>query len=404
MDEFVLSVTQLNNYVEDKLYSDTLLSDLYLKGELTGVNLKYSNAFFSMKDEGALVECIITDVSLIENLAELKDGETIVARGSASLYKKSGRYRFVVRSFQVAGQGELYRNFLELKEKLSKAGIFDPEHKKRLPPYPVHVGVVTSANGAALRDIMNIAARRNNTVKLSVYGARVQGEGASAEIAHGIRVLNVKGGIDVIIVARGGGSAEDLSVFNTEEIVMAVYHSKLPVISAVGHETDFTLCDFAADVRAPTPSAAAELCIPDKKEILAGIHTFLQKISHLTAIKVDERAYALRVAATTISSLGIRANIDTRTKEIAFNRQRIYDILIKKIEYLKNAASEHSNSIALLNPEDAFKRGYVLVQYQGKPLTSVQKVQKGDELSIRFADGLLTAQVLEKRARDEVGK
>ena len=234
MDEFVLSVSQLNHYVEDKLYSDTLLNDLYLKGELTGVSLKYSNAFFSLKDEGALIECIITDANAVPNLSELKDGETIVARGSVSLYKKSGRYRFLVRSFQVAGQGDLFRVFAELKEKLSRAGIFDAARKKTLPSYPAHIGVVTSANGAALRDIMNVAARRNNTVKLTVYAARVQGEMAPAEIAKGISVLSARSDMDEIIVARGGGSAEDLAAFNTEEVVMAVYRSNLPVVSAVG--------------------------------------------------------------------------------------------------------------------------------------------------------------------------
>jgi exodeoxyribonuclease VII large subunit len=404
MDEYVLTVTQLNNYVEDKLYSDSLLSDLYLKGELTGVSLKYTNAFFSMKDEGALIECIITDAASVLNLSELKDGETVIARGAVSLYKKSGRYRFVVRSFMVAGQGELFRAFTELKDKLSKAGIFDPARKKPLPPYPSRIGIVTSANGAALRDIMNIAARRNNTVKLFVFAARVQGETAPAEIAGGLRVLNARADVDIVIVARGGGSAEDLSAFNAEEVVMAVYNSKLPVVSAVGHETDFTLCDFAADVRVPTPSAAAELCIPDKQEILGAIGATLTVIAHLARKKTDERTYALKAASRAMNSLGIRAGLAARSKEISFNTQRIYDILIKKMERAQNAVSEYKNSIGLLNPEEAFKRGYALVRTQGRPLTSVGEVKINDELSIMLKDGELAARVLEKRARDESGE
>ncbi len=399
MDEFILSVSQLNNYVEDKLYSDSLLSDLYLKGELTGVSLKYSNAFFSMKDESALIECIIPDAASVLNLSELKDGETIVARGAVSLYKKSGRYRMVVRSFFVAGQGVLFRAFVELRDKLAKAGIFDPAHKKSIPPYPSHIGIVTSANGAALRDIMNIAARRNNTVKLSVYAARVQGEAAPAEIAGGLRVLNARPDIDIIIVARGGGSAEDLSAFNAEEVVMAVYNSRLPVVSAVGHETDFTLCDFAADVRVPTPSAAAQLCIPDKQEILGAIGSSLAGIAHLTRAKIDERSYALNAAARAMSSQGIRTGLAARAKEISFNTQRIYDILIKKMEKARSAVSEYKNSIGLLNPEEAFKRGYALVRMHGRPLTTVSGTQKGDEISIMLRDGELAARVLEKRTK-----
>jgi exodeoxyribonuclease VII large subunit len=396
MDEFVLTVSQLNRYVEDKLYSDTLLSDLYLQGELTGVSLKYANAFFSLKDQGALIECIITDVVAVPNLSELKDGETIVARGSVSLYKKSGRYRFVVRSFTVAGRGDLFRAFAELKEKLSRAGIFDEAKKKPLPAYPSHIGIVTSANGAALRDIMNIAARRNNTVKLTVYATRVQGETAPAEIAKGIAVLSAGGDVDEIIVARGGGSAEDLAAFNAEEVVMAVYRSSLPVVSAVGHETDFTLCDLAADVRAPTPSAAAELCIPDKQEILSAVRTAWDLISHRVQARVDERAYALGAAAKAVTSMGIRANLAAYAKEISFNRQRMYDILIKKMDRVQSTLSERTSNIELLNPEEAFKRGYAQVYLKGKPLTSAKAAQKDDEIRLAFLDGSLTARVLEK--------
>lgn len=404
MDDFVLTVTQLNNYVEDKLYSDSLLADMYLKGELTGVNMKYMNAFFSLKDENALVECMIPDVFSVANFAELKDGETIIARGSVTLYKKSGRYRFLVRSFTVAGLGGMYLKLAELKEKLAGQGLFDPAHKRMLPRYPRHIGIVTSATGAAVHDIMNIAARRNNTVKLSVYPARVQGETAPDEIAEGIRYFNLKGGTDIVIVARGGGSAEDLSAFNTEKVVTAVYHSKVPVVSAVGHEIDFTLCDFAADVRVPTPSAAAEICLPDKQEILDTIRSLTGGIAYLVSSKMDERKFAVQSAGKALNLNIIRANLGARSKEISFNRQRIYDILIKKMDLYRSQLSEQTNSITLLNPYEAFKRGYAVVRSRGAVVTSVEQVRENDEITVLLQDGSLSARVVEKRNEHESGK
>jgi exodeoxyribonuclease VII large subunit len=404
MDDFVLTVTQLNNYVEDKLYSDSLLSDLYLRGELTGVNMKYMNAFFSLKDENALIECMIPDVISVPNFADLKDGETIIARGSATLYKKSGRYRFLVRSFTVAGLGDMYLKLTELKEKLSSQGIFDPAHKKMLPRYPRRIGIVTSANGAAVHDIMNIAARRNNTVKLSVYPAKVQGETASDEIVQGIRYFNRMGNADIVIVARGGGSAEDMSAFNTEKVVMAVYDSIIPVVSAVGHEIDFTLCDFAADVRVPTPSAAAEICLPDKQEIQENIMSLVDTISYLVSAKMEDRRFALESAKSSLNLNIIRAKMDVRKKEISFNKQRIYDILLNKMDRYQNQISEYAGSIKLLNPYEAFKRGYAVVRSQGAVVMSIDQVREDDELTVLLKDGSVSARVTGKRCGNESGK
>lgn len=394
MDEFFLTVSQLNHYVEDKLYSDSLLFDLRLRGELTGVNLKYASAFFSLKDENALVECIIPDALTIPNIMDLRDGETIIAHGSVTLYKKSGRYRFLVRSFAKEGQGEMHKRLAELKEKLARQGVFDAERKKPLPTYPAHIGIVTSASGAALHDIMNIAARRNNTVKLTVYPAHVQGENAPYEIAEGIRYFNRTGSAELIIVARGGGSAEDLSAFNTEEVVLAVTHSCLPVVSAVGHETDFTLCDFAADVRVPTPSAAAEMCIPSKQEILDAILAYQSGFTYLLSARLEAAKYGIAAGRRSLNSSLIQANMEMRGKEISFNRRRMYDIVIKKMENLSSRVAERKNSIALLNPYEAFRRGYALVRLHGAPLESVRQAKAGNELSVTLRDGEITARVL----------
>lgn len=389
-----MSVTQLNNYVEDKLYSDSLLFDLRLKGELSGVNLKYASAFFNMKDENALIECIIPDALTVSNIMDLKDGETIIARGSVTLYKKSGRYRFLVRSFTKEGQGDLYRKLAELKEKFAKQGVFDVERKKPLPPYPEHIGIVTSASGAALQDILNIAARRNNTVKLTVYPAHVQGENAPYEIAEGIRYFNREDAVGLVIVARGGGSAEDLSAFNTEEVVWAVYNSQLPVVSAVGHEIDFTLCDFAADIRVPTPSAAAELCIPGKQELLDSIRGYMSGYAYMLASRLEAAEYGIDAGRRSLNAGLIHANLELRVKEIAFNRRRIYDIVINKLETIRSRVAEQKNSIELLNPHEAFRRGYALVRLHGAPLESVRQTKAGDEISITLRDGEFSARVL----------
>ncbi len=394
MDEFVLTVTQLNNYVEDKLYSDSLLFDMRLRGELSGVSLKYTSAFFNMKDENALIECIIPDALSVPNIMDLKDGETVIAKGSVTLYKKSGRYRFLVRSFSKEGQGDQYKKFAELKEKLEKQGVFDAERKKPLPAYPQHIGIVTSASGAALQDIINIAGRRNNTVRLTVYPAHVQGEGAPYEIAQGVRYFSGSVDVDLIIVARGGGSAEDLSAFNTEEVVWAVYQSRLPVVSAVGHETDFTLCDFAADVRVPTPSAAAEMCVPSRQELLDGIRGYMSAYAYQISSRMEAAAYGLHTARRSLNAGLLQANLEMRAQEISFNQRRMYDIVIKKLEALQNGVLERKNSIELLNPHEAFRRGYALVRLNGARLESVRQATAGDEISVGLRDGTFWARIL----------
>ncbi|MEG1858859.1 MAG: exodeoxyribonuclease VII large subunit, partial [Christensenellaceae bacterium] len=254
MDNLIISVHELNTYVSDKLSADPFLEEVWVRGEITDFKFKHNMAYFSLKDEQSIVECMLFNCDeVMQYIEQLYDGQTIVVRGDISVYWKNGKYRIIVKEITFAGMGEMYAKFNILKERLETQGIFAEEHKKALPKIPQKIGIVTSKSGAVIEDIKNIANRRNPLIRLLLYSVKVQGEDAPSEIVKGIEYFNKHTDVDLLIVGRGGGSAEDLFAFNDESVVMAIYHSKIPVISAVGHETDFTLSDMAADLRAPTP-------------------------------------------------------------------------------------------------------------------------------------------------------
>lgn len=397
MDEFVVTVSQLNEYVDDKLYSDSFLRDISVCGELVGVNVKYSNIFFALRDQESVIDCMLSDQESVDNLQELREGEKIIARGSVSIYRKSGRYRLMVRSFRLYGIGEYLQQLERLKQQLLKEGLFDPAHKRALPPYPMHVGVITSASGAVLHDIRTVSARRNPGVKLSLYAARVQGENAAEEICGAIRFYNAHTNADVLILARGGGSVSDLSTFNDEALVRAVYESRIPVVSAVGHETDFTLCDFAADVRAATPSAAAELVIPDRQEILLKMSA--QKASWNTLLQ--KRLYQLKKACEAVGiraqEYALRNSIDQKLKKTDFFRLSVYDILKQKLTAKSYLLERYRAQTELLNPYSSLSRGYAIVFKEDRAVRSAAQIVPGERLMIQFEDGKIAVQAEGKK-------
>ena len=271
----IFSVTQINSYIHRIFESDYALKKIYLKGEVS--NCKYHSSghiYFTLKDEKSTLRCVMFSSVRFKGLAfHLEDGQLIEACGNISVYEQAGTYQLYVRKIELAGAGELYVRYERLKQELAEKGYFDFERKKPLPAYPEKIGIVTALTGAAIEDIRSIARRRNQTVQLYLYPAKVQGEGASAEIARGIRYFD-KAGVDIIIIGRGGGSIEDLWAFNEMPVADAIYEADTPIISGTGHEVDMTIADYCADVRAATPSAACELAIPDMQSVFTKLSNY----------------------------------------------------------------------------------------------------------------------------------
>ena len=275
-----MTVCELNNYIKDVIDNDFMLNNVYIKGEISNFKNHYSgHMYFTLKDEKSLIKCVMFK-SYTSNLDFMpKDGMNVVVLGTVAVFERDGIYQIYVKGMEVDGMGALYTAYEQLKEKLEKEGLFDEKYKKKIPMLPTSIGVVTSKTGAVIRDIINVTTRRYPKVNIKLFPAAVQGKGASSTIVKAIQYFNREKNVDLIIVARGGGSLEDLWPFNEEETARAIFASEIPVISAVGHETDFTIADFVADLRAPTPSAAGELAVPSLDEVIWKIQSTRRRLA-----------------------------------------------------------------------------------------------------------------------------
>ncbi|MEA5004591.1 MAG: exodeoxyribonuclease VII large subunit [Christensenella sp.] len=400
MDELVLSVGELNTYVADKLSGDPFLEEIWVKGEVTDVNMRASTIYFVLRDEQAAIDCMLFDCEDAQRYAEiLAEGQTVLTRGDVSIYRKNGKYRLIVRELQIAGMGELYMRFLQLKEKLQRKGVFDEGRKRPIPKYPKKIGIVTSERGAVIQDIKNIAQRRNPAVKLMLYPVKVQGSDAPQEIVRGMEYFNENTDVDVLIVGRGGGSAEDLMAFNDEEVVMAVYRSRIPVVSAVGHETDYSLCDMAADMRAPTPSAAAELTIPLGDEIAGNLALIRENIERRFWELLDKKEEQ-------ISDYTRRLNREVLVARVSGMQEKLqnYDMQSKTgIKHLYHRLvlqyNNYKNAIDNLSPLSAFERGYSVAMRGENEIRSIGDVSVGDEIRVLLKDGSILAAVKDKEVQ-----
>ena len=279
MDELIVTVSQLNEYISRKLYRDTLMQNIMVQGEITNFKFHTNGAvYFSLKDSISAIPCVMFENTL-HLPQEIDDGKKVIVTASVNFYAREGRLNLSVQKIELTGLGELFLKFEQTKKKLYDEGLFDARHKKPLPMLPKRMGIVTSAAGAAMHDIIQVAKRRFPGIKIDIYPAKVQGEGAAAEIIEGIAYFNREKSADVIIVGRGGGSLEDLSAFNEESVARAIFASEIPIVSAVGHEIDMTISDFTADMRAPTPSAAAELCVPELSAILETLKSYKKRLT-----------------------------------------------------------------------------------------------------------------------------
>ena len=404
--EATFSVTQINEYIKMTLESNPVLADVYLSGEISNFKSNYASghAYFSLKDESASIRAVMFRSSASRLRFRPESGMKVVVHGRVSAYTVSGDYQIIIDSMEPEGAGSLAVAFEQLKAKLSAEGLFDAARKRPIPPFPESVGVITSASGAALHDVINVSGRRAPGVRIVIYPAYVQGELAPRSLAGGIKFFNEKHPVDVIIIGRGGGSAEDLWCFNDENLARVIAHSNIPVISAVGHETDFTICDFVSDMRAPTPSAAAELAFPDTREIRS-------RLSHLRH-KADG-AMSRRI-------LTLEALLDARRKSVLLHsperrlseREARLKLLIERLDTLGRAAVDGaSNRFGMLcarlegvNPLAVLSHGYAMVEGDdGRIVSGVHDVSEGERIKIGFKDGSVYATVTDILEGDPSG-
>ena len=379
----VISVSQFSVYVKQIFEHEELLHDILIFGEVSGFNVSRGIAYFNIKDEDALLACVKFGVTGLDYLP--KDGEMVLVRGSPNYYIKGGRFSFNVTKIEPYGKGLLYQQFLEMKEKLEKAGLFDEKNKKPLPLNIKKIGVVTASTGAVIHDIMDITGRRNPLLDILLYPAKVQGVGAEETIAKGVSVLD-KTDVDVIIVARGGGSIEDLSCFNTEVLAYAIYNANKPVISAVGHETDYTICDLVADIRAPTPSAAAELVSVDMGALMDRMNLSMRKLSVSINNKIEDNLLVVSDFFDDIisSTNNIINNKTAPLREISLS---LSYAIKNKFNNVENKFNLLSQKLEAKNPVSILRMGYLKADKGGLVVNKVAQINVGDKIKLNFIDG-----------------
>ena len=389
------SVTQLNEYVRMLLDGNAVLSDIWIKGEISNfTNHRTGHMYFSVKDAGASVRVVMFKAHAARLKFEPRDGMKVLLHGRVSAYVPGGQYQFYADLMEADGLGSLYLAFEQCKARLQAEGLFDPARKKQIPRLPGRVGIITSPTGAAIRDIINVTGRRYPQGELLIFPSLVQGEQAAAYLAGGIRYFNRAQNVDVIIIGRGGGSIEDLWAFNDERLAREIAASAIPVISAVGHETDFTICDFVADLRAPTPSAAAELVFPDRLALKAELDARLARIGALTLSGVQARKRQLQTLSASRalrSPATVLAEKQMRVDELWLRLQSAGQQMTERKKQTLGAAV---GKLEALSPLAVLQRGYaVATDRDGGVATSASAFEVGQSMTVRFADGAVNATV-----------
>lgn len=392
--KMAITVTDLNQYIKNKIADDEYLNNVLVKGEISNFKNHYTgHLYFTLKDENCLIKCIMFK-SYAQKLNFMpKDGMKVLILGSVSVFERDGVYQIYAKAMQEDGIGDLYTKYQELKTKLEKQGLFDKQNKMPIPKMPKVIGVLTSQTGSVIRDIINVSTRRNPNVVIRLLPVPVQGEGAAEKIASGIELMNRKRLADVLILARGGGSLEDLWPFNEEIVANSIYNSEIPIISAVGHETDFTIADFVADLRAPTPSAAAELAVPDVYEVKQKINTYqnrlrlsLNKKVELMKLKFEKcmNSYVFKEPTRKIQESYLQ--IDSIVKLID-------NIMKTRLEKEKSQFVKVLSSLDALSPLKTLTRGYSIVEKEGNIVRKKEELKQDDDIVIRLSDGKITAKV-----------
>ncbi|HUT17937.1 MAG TPA: exodeoxyribonuclease VII large subunit [Anaerolineae bacterium] len=389
------SVTEITAVIKNLLEEDERLKELWLEGEISNWSRSRSgHCYFTIKDTGASIRAVVWR-TLAGRLSFLpEDGQAIVAHGRVSLYEPQGQYQFYVESMEPRGRGALYAQFEALKAQLAEEGLFAMERKRAVPPFPRRIGVVTSPTGAALRDMLNVLGRRWPLAEVFLAPTLVQGEQAPAQIIAALDLVYGRHDIDVIIVGRGGGSIEDLWAFNDEQVARALYRSPVPVIAGVGHETDFTIADFVADVRAPTPSAAAELAVPDQTELRGRVSRHLAALGEAAVTRIKATQRAADHMQRTLARLSPQARLAQYRQRVDGLHQQLDRTSLHRLVLLRERASGLAIRLSLLDPEATLGRGYAIVQTAtGAVVRSTRQVASGDPLTVRVADGSFPARV-----------
>lgn len=401
----VYSVSEVNSYIKHMFEQDFVLNNVYVKGEVS--NCKYHTSghiYFTLKDQGGVMACVMFAGNRRGLNFKLEEGLKVTAFGTVNVYERDGKYQLYVREVKMDGQGDLYKRFELLKAELLEMGMFDASYKKPIPKYASKVGIVTAKTGAAIQDIINVSTRRNPHIQLFLYPALVQGVDAAPSIVAGIKALDELG-LDVIIVGRGGGSLEDLWAFNEEIVARAIFACNTPVISAVGHETDTTIADYVADMRAPTPSAAAELAVFDYSVYLAEVNGYLELLT-----KTMKNKY--RATKDLLNQYALRVKHMSPSNRIMIKRQEIDDVLNRMSDRMKLKLERKRHELALnvnrlegLSPLNKLKSGYSYVSLEGgSTLKSIRQVNSGDNIDIFLLDGRVNAKVNNCVDKDELIK
>ena len=402
MSDKIYTVSQLNKYIKQRFEDDIILNSVMIRGEISNFKVHTSgHCYFTLKDTSASIKCVAFRSFAMRLRFAPQNGMKVIAKGYVSIYERDGAYQLYVQGLVPEGFGELCLALEQLKEKLSKEGLFDSKYKKPLPFYPKKIGVVTSRTGAVIRDICHVAKRRNPLAKIVLYSVLVQGEEASTQICEGINFFNEKYPVDVLIVGRGGGSMEDLWAFNEEKVVRAIFNSKIPVISAVGHETDYSLSDLVSDVRAATPSQAAELAVPERDGLINYIDTLQKELNYKYYKQIESKKSQLQML--------LQNSLLMHKDKLLVSKQQQMDLLIERL--YKSAqisfkdklhqATLLNEKLQTLNPINILKRGYSLTKKQNKFIKSVKDVQQNDFLQIVLADGTIKVKVIDIDKQDK---
>lgn len=390
----IYTVKQVNSYIKNMFTQDFMLNRIYVKGEIS--NCKYHTSghiYFSLKDESGTIACVMFAGSRAGLSFTLKNGHQVIVFGSVSVYERDGKYQLYAREIRLDGAGALYEKFEALKQELYEMGMFSDEYKQPIPAYAKTVGIVTAPTGAAVRDIINVAGRRNPYVQLILYPALVQGEGAAKSIITGIRMLEQRG-VDVIIVGRGGGSIEELWAFNEEAVARAIFECSVPIISAVGHETDVTISDFVADLRAPTPSAAAELAVYEIRECRRKMAGYEDQLVRLAETQISRYRVKAEHFSMRLKMLHPRRKLDENRQFTADMENRLRDLMERKLIKEKHRLALNVERMKRVSPLLKLDSGYSYVRSEeGENIRSVNQVKRGEKLEIFVSDGKLEAEV-----------
>ena len=387
----MISVTQLNSYIKGIFDAEQMLHNICVYGEVSGYKISNGIAYFNIKEGDNLLPCVLFGAT---KFPEPNMGDLVLLTGSVSYWAKGGRLSFNATKIEPYGKGLLYQQFLELKNKLELKGYFDKSKKKIIPPYVKRIGVVTSATGAVIQDIIDVTTRRNDTIDIVLYPVKVQGVGAEIEIANGINFFSEYKDVDVVIVARGGGSLEDLQPFNTEIVADATYACHKPIVSAVGHETDYTIIDFVSDLRAPTPSAAAELVAWSKKDTIDDIYKLVLRMEKSLNNSINNTS---NIIARDIQKIEhkLQTRISEGINQVKLSCNKINYEIDKKLNNFENKIKLYEHSLVKLNPYNLLNRGYTKIEFDGKIINSVTDLNKDNEIHLRMKDGRISANVVE---------